>query len=617
MVAASIVAGLVAALTVAPASSAPPGEVTQILVRAGDPVLDTPGVEVERDIGFGWVLATASETARKGWRHDTASGGYATPTGRSVWPNSSYDLTSDPLFSDQWHLDNIGQGGGTPGADIDVLDAWDWTVGSPSEVIAVIDSGIDLDHPELIGRLWVNDDEIPDNGMDDDGNGYVDDRNGWDMVERDPLPQDAVGHGTAVAGTAVAALDGAGIVGAAPGAVVMPIRACPDIGCPWDLIAESIGYAIANGATIINLSLGGDGIAPLLAEAIDATTSAGILVVAAAGNSGVDIDQVPFYPAALPAENLIAVAATDRTDQLATFASGGSNYGMIGVDLAAPGKEILTTVIDGYASASGTSFAAPLVAATAALVRTVQPSVSSADLIDFLMATTDPLDSLDGLVASGGRLDAGRAVTSAATNTPPIAVASATPDLGWAPLSVTVDGSGSSDAEGPVVSWTWQAPAVSPDGEQTQTTIDEIGVHEVTLTVTDIFGSKGADTVQVLVGADFVDTRSSIFRLDIAWMSALGITRGCNPPVNDRYCPDDSLTRSQLAAFLTRALDLPPTTEDFFTDDDGSIFEDDINRLAADGITRGCNPPVNDRYCPDDSLTRSQLAAFLRRFGNR
>ena len=115
------------------------------------------------------------------------------------------------------------------------------------------------------------------------------------------------------------------------------------------------------------------------------------------------------------------------------------------------------------------------------------------------------------------------------------------------------------------------------------------------------------------MGEDFTDTRSSIFRLDIAWMSALGITRGCNPPANDLFCPDDSLTRGQLAAFLTRALDLPPATDDAFTDDDGTIFEDDINRLAAAGITAGCNPPTNDHYCPSEPVTRAQLSALLRR----
>ncbi|MDP3983899.1 MAG: S-layer homology domain-containing protein, partial [Acidimicrobiia bacterium] len=114
-------------------------------------------------------------------------------------------------------------------------------------------------------------------------------------------------------------------------------------------------------------------------------------------------------------------------------------------------------------------------------------------------------------------------------------------------------------------------------------------------------------------GGTFVDDDGSIFEGSIEAIAAEGITRGCNPPTNDRYCPDDIVTRGQMAAFLVRALNPPPTSQDFFTDDNNSTFENDVNRLAAAGVTRGCNPPANDRFCPDDAVTRGQMAAFLHR----
>ncbi|KAA3638934.1 MAG: hypothetical protein DWP92_05360, partial [Armatimonadetes bacterium] len=187
------------------------------------------------------------------------------------------------------------------------------------------------------------------------------------------------------------------------------------------------------------------------------------------------------------------------------------------------------------------------------------------------------------------------------------------PTLGWEPLTISVSAAGSADPGGGPLTWEWSSNGATASGFETDIVLSEIGVQEVLLTVTDVFGSTATDSVIVLVGRDFLDTTTSIFRLETAWMSALGITRGCNPPTNDRYCPHDTVTREQMAAFLARALDLPTTGTDHFIDDDSSIFEQDINRLAAAGITKGCNPPTNDRYCPHDTVTREQMAAFLYR----
>ena len=128
---------------------------------------------------------------------------------------------------------------------------------------------------------------------------------------------------------------------------------------------------------------------------------------------------------------------------------------------------------------------------------------------------------------------------------------------------------------------------------------------------------RSSDHDPILLGlrtpAPFVDTAGSIFAGDIQWVAEAGITFGCNPPLNDNYCPHDLVTRGQVAAMFVRALDLPATTTDYFTDDETSIFEDNINRLAEAGVTRGCNPPANDNYCPNDTLTRGELAAFWHR----
>ena len=111
----------------------------------------------------------------------------------------------------------------------------------------------------------------------------------------------------------------------------------------------------------------------------------------------------------------------------------------------------------------------------------------------------------------------------------------------------------------------------------------------------------------------FVDDDDSVFEQDIEWLAAEGVTLGCNPPANDRYCPDAAVTRGQMAAFLARALDLPPDNSDWFTDDDGTVFEADIERLRAAGITQGCNPPTNDRFCPGRQVSRAEMASFLSR----
>ncbi|MEJ2222997.1 MAG: S8 family peptidase, partial [Desulfobacterales bacterium] len=246
----------------------------------------------------------------------------------------------DAEFTRLWGLHNTGQNvngtNGTADADIDAPEAWDVTTGSSDVVVAVIDSGVDVNHPDLQPNIWVNPGETPGNGLDDDGNGYIDDVNGWDFYVNDNDPRDAHGHGTHVAGTVAAAGDnGIGITGVSWSAKIMALRFMDawGIGTTADAIS-AIEYASAMGADIINNSWGGSGYNQALKDAIDAS---GALVVCAAGNSGWNTDTyIPHYPSGYASANIISVAASDQNDNRASF----SNFGPFSVHVAAPGTNI-------------------------------------------------------------------------------------------------------------------------------------------------------------------------------------------------------------------------------------------------------------------------------------
>ena len=335
---------------------------------------------------------------------------------------SATAVPDDPEFPKQWSLKNTGQAGGTPGADIDATAAWDITTGTPGVIVAVVDTGVDLDHPDLRANLWTNPGEIPGNGIDDDADGLVDDVAGWDFVNHDADPHDEHGHGTHVAGTIAAAGDnGRGVAGIAWHATIMPLKFldASGNGTIADAIA-AIDYAAAKGARVINASWGGGGFSTAMFEAIrDAGEQQEVLFVAAAGNEATDTDQIPFFPAAYDTPNVVAVAASDRLDHLAWF----SNYGRTSVDVTAPGVDILSTLPGGtYGFSSGTSMAAPHVSGTAALLLTMAPGIDVVSLRQRLLDESEHLPALDGRVASSGRLDALQCVTGADTVSPgPIA----------------------------------------------------------------------------------------------------------------------------------------------------------------------------------------------------
>ena len=245
----------------------------------------------------------------------------------------------DTHFNRLWGLHNTGQNvngtNGTDDADIDAPEAWDVTTGSSDVVVAVVDSGVDVNHPDIAANIWTNPGEIAANGIDDDGNGYIDDVRGWDFYANDNDPRDANGHGTHVAGTIAAAGDNAaGITGVSWSAQIMVLRFLDawGNGSTANAIA-AIEYANEMGADIINNSWGGGAYVQSLKDAIDASDA---LVVCAAGNSGNNNDSFPHYPSSYSSANIIAVAASDQDDNRASF----SNYGRFSVDVAAPGTNI-------------------------------------------------------------------------------------------------------------------------------------------------------------------------------------------------------------------------------------------------------------------------------------
>jgi subtilisin family serine protease len=335
----------------------------------------------------------------------------------------SHDVWADPYAADPdlaqaWGLENDGAAaGGWPGtadADIDATSAWDRTRGE-GIVVAVIDEGVDRRHPELAGRMWRNADEVCGNGADDDQNGYVDDCDGWDFARNDNTTFDVDAesdHGTHIAGTIAAESDnGTGIAGVAPRATIMPLKVGDSGSFSLSAAAAAVNYAVDNGARVINASWGTTGITraqvPWLEAAVERARQAGVLVVAAAGNDGRNIDASPSFPASFPEDNVVTVGASTNADASAYF----SNYGVTSVDLFAPGWFIWSTLPDGrYGAMSGTSMAAPHVAGAAALVMAADPSADYATVKGNLLATVDRKDAFAGRSVSGGRLNAAAAV---------------------------------------------------------------------------------------------------------------------------------------------------------------------------------------------------------------
>ncbi len=338
---------------------------------------------------------------------------------------------NDPGYKDLWGLNNTGQTGGSPDADTDAPEAWDAGTGSPDTVVAVIDEGIDVNHPDLRDNIWRNPEEAAGiAGLDDDNNGYKDDVNGYDFANNDATVYDpdplnggkGDEHGTHVAGTIAAeGNNGEGITGINWDAQIAALKFLgPDGGTTSDAV-EAINYAVAERMPISNNSWGGGGNSKALQDAIAKADAAGHLFVAAAGNGdsdgvGDDNDATPHYPSSYTNSNVVAVAATNDTDRLASF----SNYGATSVDLGAPGVSILSTLPGNeYGRYSGTSTATPHVAGMAALIKSGDPGLDDFQIKAQILQYVDEKTSLQNKVVTDGRLNAVKAVTANADTTSP------------------------------------------------------------------------------------------------------------------------------------------------------------------------------------------------------
>jgi subtilisin family serine protease len=389
-------------------------------------------------------------------------------------------IPSDPEYPNQWHHPVLR----TP-------EAWEVTTGSPSVVVAVIDSGLDLDHPDMAPNVWTNPGEIPGNGKDDDGNGYLDDVHGWDFYSgaNDPSPKpdgkdhdgngspdDEVNHGTLVAGLIGAALNNWGAVGVCPRVTIMPLKVFPaDGGTTMDILVPAVMYALAMHAAVINLSLGVDFYVESFDPVIEAAHQAGVTVVVAGGNSGLELTDDPSTqqsPVCNDGPNpatdnwVLGCGATDRNDRKCSFSNYDGSTHHHFIDVCAPGQGVYGPGYQDptwpkfapfFITDSGTSFSSPIVAGIAALLQSQTPGISTAEIVQRIRQSADNIDPANpGFVGKlgAGRANAGRAL---GLDLPPAAVqnvrAADTPGDDGGSITVrwirsTDDGGGAQDVTG-------------------------------------------------------------------------------------------------------------------------------------------------------------------------
>jgi thermitase len=356
-----------------------------------------------------------------------------------IEPNYVYrasKVPNDPMLGQLWGMNNTAQADsesavGVAGIDIGAEQAWDIETGSKNTIVAVIDTGVDYTNPDLAPNMWTNTKELNGTkGVDDDGNGVIDDIYGYNAVTNGGDPKDDHGHGSHCSGTIGAkGDDGKGIVGVNWNTRIMAVKFLDANGSgSLDNALRAIDYATKMGAQVMSNSWGGGGESQTLKEAIERSNKAGAIFVAAAGNDSNNNDTNPTYPASYAVPNILTVAAIDNKGQIASF----SNYGKSSVHVGAPGVNIVSSTLAGYESWSGTSMATPHVSGIAALVLSHEPKLTNIELKNRIIATAKPISGLRGRVRSGGLANAYLALT----NTLPIP--DANDPANWQSMNVSV-----------------------------------------------------------------------------------------------------------------------------------------------------------------------------------
>lgn len=452
-------------------------------------------------------------------------------------PNYLVEATrtpNDPYYSDQWALNNTGQSGGTVGADIDIDSVWNNLTGS-DVVVAIIDTGIDYTHPDLAANMWHNANEIPNNSIDDDNNGYVDDYYGYNFWYYNGDPDDDHFHGTHVAGTIGAVGDnGIGVTGINWNAKLMAVKFLNSSGSGYlsDAIS-AIEYAVDNGAKVLNNSWGfmsgqqlptNPTLEPVqsLRDAIEYADQHGVIFVAAAGNDGVDSDTSANYPSSYSVANILSVASTDRNDDRSYF----SNWGSISVDLGAPGSAILSTyptwyVNPPYATISGTSMATPHVAGAAALIWEDNPILTHRQVIDRIKQGVSPITSMSGITVTGGKLNVRQSIllNDPNLNHAPIAYAGADQ---YKEAGNTIQLQGSATDEDGDSAFTYAWSLTKPDGSAATFSssniadpsfvADIVGDYYASLIVSDWNASSTASTTVIHVAEGATNRPTVVIR---------------------------------------------------------------------------------------------------------
>jgi len=427
-------------------------------------------------------------------------------------------VPNDPQYNVQWHLSKIN-----------AAAAWNYFSTGSNITIAIVDDAVQRSHPDIAPNLWVNPGEIVGNGIDDDGNGYIDDINGWDAASNtnspDP-PGDAFDHGTHVAGIASAATNNnTGLSSIGFSCKLMCVKATSSASAVTAGYAGVL-YAANSGAKIINMSWGGTGSSLTNENVINYAVGKGCILVAAAGNDNI---ASLFYPAAYP--NVISVASTATNDTKSSF----SNYGPW-IKVSAPGSSILSTEVnDSYGNKSGTSMASPMVAGLLGLMKSLNPTMPNGDLVNCLYSSCDPVQSFGGQMGAG-RINAAQAMAcvSASFNRAPIS------DFSGNPLSLVrgstvtfTDQSGYSPT-----SWQWSFPGGTPASFSGQTppliTYNTPGTYNVSLTVGNAFGSNSATKNNYVVVTDPPTCLSVNFPIPATWqlVNYLSGAGGANGFVN-------------------------------------------------------------------------------------